>query len=178
MLDIRFGDICICDLALCRDHIKTAVVPLIFIGKEEPTEGCCIYKFCRVGKQPELHSKRPHIITEGEQGLRDGSAIYPTQTVLFSDEEGVIRKVGAIASEATLAFIRDALQEKRKRNNIALVMALCPRCRQNFMTDPELIVKREDPYFGVRSQCDFCQTRSGFTYLIYRKNGREWETYR
>ena len=169
MNDLKFGDICVCDLTLSLNTPNKGPAPLIYLKNEKADSGATVYQFCRVGKKPALGSRHPFIVVSGENGLRNGCAVYPTQTILFSDESAIIKVVGQIEDEETLHFIQDAIRQQDKKDSESIVMSLCPRCRDDFMLNPQTVVKRVDPYSHHRSGCDYCQSRSGYLYLIYKK---------
>ena len=166
MTDLKCGDVCICDLSLSINSYKYAVVPLVYISvtyeKEMP-----IYSFCRVGKAPRAYSRYPFVDVTASNCVRKGSAVYPTQVVLFSDEMGIIKKIGCL-SQSEISKVLN-VQQQKKETSVALVMALCPRCRRDFMTDPTSVVIRMDPFAVQETQCDYCQVRNGHTYIIYKR---------
>lgn len=165
MTDLKCGDVCICDLSLSINTHKYAVVPLVFISLTLEN-GRPIYSFCRVGKAPEAYSEHPFVEVAASSCLRKGSAVYPTQTILFSDEMGIMKKVGCLSQSETTKVLN---LRQQKEKSFALVMALCPRCRRDFLTDPASVVIRMDPFAVRETQCDYCQVRNGHTYIIYRR---------
>ena len=168
MTDLIFGDVCICDLSLSLNSPKDSRAPLVFLGIEN-TDGGEVWRFCRVGREPRAYALTPFIIFHGEPALRNDGAIFPTQYALFPARTGIVKMLGNIQREETLQLIKAADQKYRNRKEVALIMNLCPRCRDDFMTDPETIVKRLDPYSPVRSTCDFCQVRQGHLFVVYKR---------
>ena len=169
MSELKLGDICICDLSLSLNTHKSGSAPLIFLKKKVADNDTVVYQFCRVGRKPISVSRHPFIVVNGETGLKDNSAVYPTQTILFSDESAIIKVVGQLKDKSTIDFIQAAIQQQGKKEEISIVMTLCPRCRSDFMLNPQTIVKRVDPFSQQRAECDYCQSRAGFLYLIYKK---------
>lgn len=51
-------------------------------------------------------------------------------------------------------------------------MSLCPRCRSEFQSIPENIVKRLDPFQSEKEVCDKCQVGYGYEYMIFKKHRR------
>ena len=168
MTDLVFGDVCICDLSLSLNSPRDSRAPLVFLGKED-TEGGKICRFCRVGGEPRSYALTPFIIFHGESALRNDGAIYPTQYILFLEGVGIIKMLGSIQNEETLQLIKSADEKYRNRKEVALVMHLCPRCRDDFMLDPETVVKRINPCSPVKSTCDFCQVRQGHLFVVYKR---------
>lgn len=167
MDDLKCGDVCICDLSLSMNTHKHSVVPLVFISvsREEETP---IYAFCRIGKAPEAYSRYPFVEVAPSECLRRDSAVYPTQTVLFSGDTGILSTTGCLAQDE-IRKVMELRKQNDKENAVALVMTLCPRCRRDFMTDPASVVIRMDPFAVQETQCDYCQIRNGHTYIIYKR---------
>ena len=167
MADLKCGDICICDLSLSMNMHKYTVVPLVFISMTLEDE-MPVYTFCRIGKAPEAYSRHPFVEVVASECLRRGSAVYPTQTVLFSDELGILNRTGCLTQDE-IRKVLEIQEQNEKERSLALVMALCPRCRRDFMTDPTSVVVRMDPFAVQETQCDYCQVRNGHTYIIYKR---------
>ena len=167
MTELTLGDVCICDLSRSLNSPKDSRAPLVFLGTDE-TEGGKVWRFCRIGSEPKAWARTPYIAFHGEAALRNDGAIFPTQYVLFPVGYGIIRMLGSIQNEDTLQFIR-ATERKHARKEVALIMNLCPRCREDFMTDPKTVVKRLNAYSPVKSTCDFCQVRQGHLFVVYKR---------
>ncbi|MBQ8996157.1 MAG: hypothetical protein IJ091_10115 [Oscillospiraceae bacterium] len=174
MLDLAFGDICVCDLTFSMNSPKTVIAPLIFLSATESIQGIPMYRFCRIGKEPEGTTSYPYIAIGDDDVFRKHSAIYPTQTVLFTGAMGIKRKTGAITNEDTKEKIKEIIEKERTANK-AIVMSLCPRCKRDFMRSHNSILRRLDPFSEQTYQCDFCQTRNGYMYVIYSRktHGKE-----
>lgn len=56
---------------------------------------------------------------------------------------------------------------KPKTERKGIVLSLCPRCRSEFQSIPENIVKRLDPFQADKEMCDKCQV--GYGYLVLGK---------
>ena len=50
------------------------------------------------------------------------------------------------------------------------VMTLCHRCKSNFEDAGYTLVKKG--WQAVQEECDYCSTRRGFTYSLFRRKGR------
>lgn len=169
MFDLVFGDICMTDLSKSLNSPKTYVAPALFVTKEEAQNGVTSYCFCRIGKKPVKPVASPFIETTGQTCLRNNSVIYPTQITVISNETGILRKIGTIDDEQIKKQIL-AIREKEKREmDQALVMALCTRCRREFLLNPSTTIKRLDPFSAQEHQCDYCQIRNGHTYIILKR---------
>lgn len=169
MLELKYGDICLGDLSKSLNSPKSGIVPLVFISFEVMPDGAGSYRFCRIGKKPVSPTASPFVDVNEQPCLRCDSAIFPTQLVVFSDESAIIRKVGSVEDENLISQIREIRKAEKREQNQAMIMALCPRCRKEFLYDPSNTVKRLDPFSVQEHQCDFCQTRNGHTYIIFKR---------
>ena len=59
---------------------------------------------------------------------------------------------------------------KPKTERKGIVLSLCPRCRSEFQSIPENIVKRLDPFQADKEVCDKCQVGYGYDYMIFKKH--------
>ena len=50
------------------------------------------------------------------------------------------------------------------------VMTLCHRCKSDFEDAGYTLVKKG--WQAVKEECDFCHSRRGFTYSLFRRGGR------
>ena len=169
MFEPKFGDICLCDLSLSINSTKTGFAPLLFLSDEKDASGNSIYKLCRIGRRPALTTTKPFIPLDHQPPLRRDSAAYPTQTVEYLGLGGIVRMIGSLTDAELISEIKATHEEYKIDRHKALVMALCPCCRRNFLADPGLKVKRIKPFSFTEYQCDFCQTRNGHMYAIFRR---------
>ena len=54
------------------------------------------------------------------------------------------------------------------RDNAADVRCLCPKCLNDYISNPNFAVRRLDPLTAVRDKCDKCNG-TGYDYVIYDK---------
>ena len=169
MSELSFGDICLCDLSLSLDSRKEGIAPMMFLSKETDCSGNRIIRMCRIAKLPNGPTRHPFADLGPDPALRYESAVFPTQTVIFPENTGITRILGSVSDPKVIAKINEIRYMDKRRKKDVIVMTLCQRCRSNFLEDPELFVWRVDPFSQELSQCDFCQTRNGYTYRIYRR---------
>lgn len=168
MLDLKFGDICICDLSYSINTAKTSHVPLMFLSADADV-GRIMYRFCRIGKAPAQKQLHPFVILPPMHNLKPGSTVYPTKVVLFPSGDGIKRKISHLADEECRSRIELIIKERQKELKQALIMTLCRTCLKNFMMDTTSVIRRLDPYSLQQDECDYCQVKPGHTYLIMKK---------
>ena len=168
MLDLKFGDICICDLSYSINTAKTSRVPLMFLSADADG-GRIMYRFCKIGKTPAQKQLHPFVVLPPTKNLKPGSTAYPTKVVLFPSEDGIRHKISHLSDEECKSRIKLIVKERQKELKHALIMTLCPTCLKSFMMDTTSVIRRLDPYAVCQDECDFCQVRPGHTYLIMKK---------
>ena len=168
MLDLLFGDICICDLSYSINTPKVSRAPLLYLYAEEG-EGRIMYRFCRIGREPVKPSLYPFVRLPKMPNLKEGSTAYPTQMILFPSDDGIKYKIGSLSDVDCCSQIEQVINAWQKEMKQALIMTLCPKCLRDFMLDTSTIIKRLDPFSLHQDKCNFCQTRNGYTYLIVKK---------
>ena len=50
------------------------------------------------------------------------------------------------------------------------IQCLCPRCMSTLREDPDLIIKRLNPFQRIKEPCDICK-RFGYDYVVSRQTG-------
>lgn len=93
-------------------------------------------------------------------------------------EKELLEYIGEVRDEKTIYAIKQGiltefgLIKRPQPRRTGLILTLCPKCRAEFMSVPENIVRRVDPLQVDKERCDKCQTSFGYDYLIIKKNPR------
>ena len=104
------------------------------------------------------------------------SVIIPVQAHYLPAK--CISYVGRIEDGETIAKIKDGiryqfqLMRKRKPIRTGYILSLCPKCRAEFFSIPENILRRVDPLQVEKEPCDKCQVGYGYDYLITKRTKR------
>ena len=61
------------------------------------------------------------------------------------------------------------LMRARKPIRTGYILSLCPKCRSEFFSVPENILRRVDPLQVEKEPCDKCQVGYGYDYLITKR---------
>lgn len=64
------------------------------------------------------------------------------------------------------------VMRKRKPIRTGYILSLCPKCRAEFFSVPENILRRVDPLQVEKEPCDKCQVGYGYDYLITKRTKR------
>lgn len=83
--------------------------------------------------------------------------------------------VGKVEDGEIIAKIKDGiryqfqLMRARKPIRTGYILSLCPKCRSEFFSVPENILRRVDPLQVEKEPCDKCQVGYGYDYLITKR---------
>ena len=83
--------------------------------------------------------------------------------------------VGKVEDSEIIAKIKDGiryqfqLMRARKPIRTGYILSLCPKCRSEFFSVPENILRRVDPLQVEKEPCDKCQVGYGYEYLITKR---------
>ena len=83
--------------------------------------------------------------------------------------------VGKVEDNEIIAKIKDGiryqfqLMRARKPIRTGYILSLCPKCRSEFFSVPENILRRVDPLQVEKEPCDKCQVGYGYDYLITKR---------
>ena len=112
------------------------------------------------------------VINEEEINLEDGILhhqenvdLLPANIELSALE---VTMGNVMSREMIMKEYIDAIRSRY--DYILIVLSLCPRCRSEFQSIPENIVKRLDPFQADKEMCDKCQVGYGYDYMIFKKN--------
>ena len=119
-----------------------------------------------------------HILLDTSCGLREDSIVMLEQIRTVDKEKELLEYIGEVRDEKTIYAIKQGiltefgLIKRPQPRRTGLILTLCPKCRAEFMSVPENIVRRVDPLQVDKERCDKCQTSFGYDYLIIKKNPR------
>ena len=119
-----------------------------------------------------------HIPLETDCGLNEPSMVMLEQIRTIDKAEELISYIGRIDDGETIAKIKDGiryqfqLMRKRKPIRTGYILSLCPKCRAEFFSVPENILRRVDPLQVEKEPCDKCQVGYGYDYLITKRTKR------
>jgi hypothetical protein len=60
----------------------------------------------------------------------------------------------------------------RKKPHDEMLLSLCSVCAQQFYDSPEHYIRRADYEQVEKDECDFCQQRRGYSFIIIKKDYR------
>ena len=175
---IKWGEIYTCDLGKMKGSVQCGVRPVLVVQTNKlngssPTVVVAV--IASVRKREEIASQIP---LETEWGLNEPSMVMLEQIRTIDKAEELISYIGRIDDGETIAKIKDGiryqfqLMRKRKPIRTGYILSLCPKCRAEFFSVPENILRRVDPLQVEKEPCDKCQVGYGYDYLITKRTKR------
>lgn len=167
-----------CDLGKMKGSVQCGVRPVLVVQTNKlngssPTVVVAVITSVR--KREDIAS---HIPLETDCGLNEPSMVMLEQMRTIDKAEELISYIGRIEDGETIAKIKDGiryqfqLMRKRKPIRTGYILSLCPKCRAEFFSVPENILRRVDPLQVEKEPCDKCQVGYGYDYLITKRTKR------
>ena len=98
------------------------------------------------------------------------------QTRTVDKKEELLDYIGAVIAVDKRNEIKQGLKltygipTKPKGERKALVLNLCPHCREKYMSNKDNIVKRVNPLQTEKECCDSCGVGYGYEYMVMQKH--------
>ena len=170
---VRWGDIFFCDLGKPKGSVQSGIRPVIVIQKS-PTAVVAV--LTTVIKKPEMNT---HILLGTEYGLPEPSMIMLEQMRTVDVDNELTEYVGAVTDENKINEIKRGLKYaigiplKPRAERKAVILSICPTCRQEFFDAKDYFIKRLDPFQAEKECCEKCQVGYGYDYLISKRLNRK-----
>lgn len=177
--NVHWGDIFYCDLGANKGSVQSGMRPVIIVqterlNKKSPTAVVAV--LTTVKKKPEMTS---HVLVGKECGLAEPSMILLEQLRTIDVEKELKEYIGTVKDKNTINEIKRGLKYavgipmRPRLERKALILCLCPDCRDEFYNDNEHIVRRMDPFQAEKYCCEKCQINYGYDYVISKKFNRK-----
>lgn len=174
--DIKWGDIYYCDLGNMKGSVQCGKRPVIVIqsnrlNRNSPTVMVAVITSV---KKKKLMSS--HIIIGKECGLQEESMIMLEQTRTIDKKEELLEYIGAVIDKDKRNEIKRGIKStygipvKTNTHRNAMIINLCPHCREKIMSSNEYILRRIDPLQSEKEQCDKCGIDFGYEYMVMKRN--------
>lgn len=176
--DIRWGDIYYCDLGVTNGSVQSGIRPVLVIQTNRLNENSPTVVVAAITAVKKKTTMNTHIELDTDCGLKEPSMVMLEQLRTVDKATELDNFVGRITDSSKIEEIRRGLKFavgipiKPKNERKGVVLSLCPRCRSEFQSIPENIVKRLDPFQSEKEVCDKCQVGYGYEYMIFKKHRR------
>lgn len=87
----------------------------------------------------------------------------------------MLEYIGAVIDKDKRNEIKQGIKQthaipfKPRHERKAIVLTLCPHCREKYMSDSEMLVRRVDPLQAEKERCDKCGVGYGYEYMVMKK---------
>ena len=167
---VRRGEIYLIDFGSSEGSIQNGVRPVMVVQCDEGNEASTTTVVAAMTSVIKKHYLPSHIILGDNFGLKDPTMVMLEQlkTVNQSDLQ---KRIGMVNSEYVLRKINIGLKKAlglwvdrpmKKRSD---VRCLCGKCIEDYISDPDYLVKRLDPFAKEKQKCDKCPS-AGYDYII------------
>lgn len=176
--DIRWGDIYYCDLGVTNGSVQSGIRPVLVIQTNRLNENSPTVVVAAITAVKKKTTMNTHIELDTDCGLKEPSMVMLEQLRTVEKATELDNFVGRTTDSSKIKEIRRGLKFavgipiKPKNERKGVVLSLCPRCRSEFQSIPENIVKRLDPFQSEKEVCDKCQVGYGYEYMIFKKHRR------
>ena len=175
---IKWGEIYTCDLGNMKGSVQCGVRPVLVVQTNKLNSNSPTVVVAVITSAHKREDISSHIFLETNCGLREPSMVMLEQMRTIDKAEELISYVGKVEDNEIIAKIKDGiryqfqLMRKRKPIRTGYILSLCPKCRAEFFSVPENILRRVDPLQFEKEPCDKCQVGYGYDYLITKRTKR------
>mgnify|MGYP002680615790 FL=1 len=174
--NVRWGDIYYCDLGVTNGSVQSGMRPVLVVQTNRLNESSPTVVVAAITAVKKKTAMNTHIELNTDCGLKEPSMVMLEQLRTVDKATELDNFVGRITDADKISEIKRGLKfavgipVKPKTERKGIVLSLCPRCRSEFQSIPENIVKRLDPFQADKEVCDKCQVGYGYDYMIFKKH--------
>lgn len=170
---IKRGDIYTYDFGENEGSIQSGLRPVLVLQNSGLNAKCPTIIVAAITTAIKKQYMPTHIVLGKRFGLDDASMVMLEQSRSVNATE-LKRFVGHIDNDYINRSINIGIKKlyglwverPRKENDIR---CLCPKCLEDYKTNPNINIRRLDPFCNVREKCDKC-SGLGYDYIIFRKD--------
>lgn len=169
---IKRGDIYYFDFGIAEGSIQSGRRPVLVIQEDNfnakaPT--IIVASITAVIKKRYLPS---HIILGERFGLSKPSMVLLEQ-IQTVNKSALTDYIGFVDDEKIWKSINVAIKKTfglwlYNKERTGDIRCLCSKCRSDYMSNPNYVVRRLDPLVSVKEKCDKCDGM-GYDYVVYDK---------
>ena len=176
---VKWGDIFLCELDKVNGSVESGRRPVVIIQTNKLNYSSPTVTVAVITSAIKATEMKNHVVIGKKYGLKRQSMIMLEQMMTIDKSESFISYIGRVTDNEDVANIKIGLRyqfglmRKPAAKRKALIMCLCPKCRQEFFMVTENIVRRLDPFQVEKEICDKCQVGYGYDYMIMKKYSRK-----
>ena len=171
---VRRGEIYLINFGNNEGSIQNGVRPVMVVQCDEGNEASTITVVAAMTSIIKKRYLPSHIILGDNFGLKEPSMVMLEQLKTVNQSD-LVQYIGVVDSEYMLRKINIGLKKalglwvERPQHRKNDIRCLCGKCLIDYLSNPEFVVRRLDPFVNTKHRCDKC-TGSGYDYIIYEKN--------
>lgn len=166
--NVKWGEIYLCDLGSNKGSVQSGKRPVLVLQNNIGNNNGPTTVVATISSVLKKLNQPTHILLDTSCGLREDSIVMLEQIRTVDKEKELLEYIGEVRDEKTIYAIKQGiltefgLIKRPQPRRTGLILTLCPKCRAEFMSVPENIVRRVDPLQVDKERCDKCQTSFGY----------------
>ncbi len=174
---VKRGEIYLHDFGTHEGSIQNGVRPVLVVQCDQGNEASTTTVVAAMTSVIKKRYLPSHIILGDNFGLKEPSMVMLEQLQTVN-QANLIKKIGVIDSEFMLRKINIGLKKAmglwvdRPMRPKGDVRCLCSSCLADYLSNPDFIVKRLDPFVKTKQRCDKCPS-DGYDYIIVERTDKQ-----
>ena len=171
--EIKRGDLFYYDFGEKKGSIQSGVRPVLVVQADCYNQNAPTVIVVCLSTAVKKRYLPSHIVIGEDFGLKKPSMILLEQIQTVSKEH-LTDYIGNVDDERlwkriniTLKKIFDMWYYKKEEKED--IRCLCPKCLNEYLHNPNYIVRRADPFAKIKEKCDKCG-ESGWEYILYDRS--------
>lgn len=170
---VKRGELYYYDFGKKEGSIQSGKRPVLVVQCNEGNEASMTTVIASLTTVVKKCYMPTHIYLGDNYGLKEPSMVLLEQIQTVNQSE-LLSYIGCIDSEYVMKKVNNGLKSalglwsnKPYRKND--VRCLCPKCLEDYKSNPDYIIRRLDSFAKAKEKCDKCQSL-GYEYIVIDKN--------
>lgn len=171
---VKRGEIYLYDFGANEGSIQNGTRPVLIVQCDDGNQASQTTVVAAITTAIKKRYLPSHIILGANYGLSEPSMVLLEQLRTINQSE-LIKYIGSVDSEYTLKQINIGLKKamglwvNRPPKKQQTVRCLCGKCLDDYKKNPNMVVRRLDPFAKVKEECVKCGA-AGWDYIITERN--------
>lgn len=166
---VKRGEIYLYDFGNNDGSIQNGIRPVLVVQCDEGNQASTTTVIAALTTAIKKRFLPSHIVLGKNFGLREPSMVMLEQLKTVNQSE-LTEYIGAVDSEYLIRKINNGLKTAlglwiNRPQRKGEIRCLCSRCLEDYKSNPDLMVRRLDPFAKVKEKCDKCHN-TGFDYIV------------
>ena len=175
---IRRGDLYYYDFGNSTGSVQSGERPVLVVQADDYNRNAPTIMVAAVTSVMKKRYLPSHITLGCEFGLKKPSMVLLEQ-IRTVNKEDLQEYIGTVGDDRLLRQINATLKKTfglwvYKPEKTENIRCLCPKCLNDYIQNPNYIVRRLDPFAKVKDRCDKCD-KSGWDYVVIDRHSTKRE---